>query len=329
MRHPKLPPRLELPGRGRWLWTCRAGFEGHLYEELAWQKAQPKLLGPALVESEAPKSAPAFARQGFVVDASGPLEALHAPRGPGHLQAWVPDTDDGNRLSGGAQSILAAWRETRGADELPTPKAAWDRGTPLFQLAVLSAQLGAVGRVMARDALSLAPGGRHRMLRDRDAPSRAALKLEEALESFGHSPGPEEACVDLGAAPGGWTQRLISKGARVVAVDPAALMPELLGHRLVKHVRSSAFGYQPPERTDWLFCDMAWRPLEVAALLGKWARNRWTRFLVANIKLPMNDKNTIIFRVRALLEAGGWQQLRVRQLYHDRDEVTVTARLER
>ncbi len=47
--------------------------------------------------------------------------------------------------------------------------------------------------------------------------------------------------------------------------------------------------------------------------------------LVANIKLPMKDKNPILWRVRQTLEQGGWRELRMRQLYHDRDEVTVTA----
>ena len=49
----------------------------------------------------------------------------------------------------------------------------------------------------------------------------------------------------------------------------------------------------------------------------------WARFLVANIKLPMKKKAEYLFRVRDILGDGGWQNLRVRQLYHDRDEITV------
>jgi 23S rRNA (cytidine2498-2'-O)-methyltransferase len=67
---------------------------------------------------------------------------------------------------------------------------------------------------------------------------------------------------------------------------------------------------------------MAWRPLEAASLLAKWARRRWARFLVANIKLPMKKKAEYLFRVRDILADGGWENLRARQLYHDRDEVT-------
>lgn len=102
-------------------------------------------------------------------------------------------------------------------------------------------------------------------------------------------------------------------------------MESLRHHRLVRHIQGSAFDYQPEEPVDWLLCDMAWRPLEVAQLLAKWARRGWAWQLVANIKLPMKDKNPMLFRVRHTLEGGGWRGLKIRQLYHDRDEVTLTA----
>ncbi len=72
---------------------------------------------------------------------------------------------------------------------------------------------------------------------------------------------------------------------------------------------------------------MAWRPLEVAQLLARWGRRRWATLLVANLKLPMKDKLPILWRCRqTLVQHGQWKHVRVRQLYHDRDEVTVTAR---
>jgi 23S rRNA (cytidine2498-2'-O)-methyltransferase len=96
----------------------------------------------------------------------------------------------------------------------------------------------------------------------------------------------------------------------------------------VRHVQDSAFTFAPDEPVDWLFCDMAWRPLEVAALLAKWGRRRWTRMLVANIKLPMKRKAELLARIRHVLEhEGGYQELRMKQLYHDRDEITLTARV--
>jgi len=69
--------------------------------------------------------------------------------------------------------------------------------------------------------------------------------------------------------------------------------------------------------------DLTGREREVAALLAKWARRRWARFLVANIKLPMKQKVQMLERVLATLAEGGWRDLRARQLYHDRDEITL------
>lgn len=325
------------PRAGEWLWTCRAGFEAHLFEELAWARGEPRLLGPALVASaKVPRVPPAFARMGFPVARviARPLEgsmdevasALQEAAGgaPLHLQVWAPDAEAYAPL----HALCRAWGEALETALVPPPLSAAEveaRGGLLGQVCALSPSLAAVGAVPVAEAWSKAPGGRQRMWRE-EGPSRAALKLEEALERFGVAPSRGEVCADLGAAPGGWSARLLKRGARVVAVDPARLAPELMRHPKLRHVQESAFAFEPEEPLDWLFCDMAWRPLEVAQLLAKWARRGWADALVANLKLPMKDKNPIVFRARHLLHEAGWKEPTIRQLYHDRDEVTVLAR---
>jgi 23S rRNA (cytidine2498-2'-O)-methyltransferase len=299
------------------------------------------MLGEVLVESERPPAEPpVFARTGIRVLASFPARqapdelsetvarrvAEAIPSGPLVLQSFTPDSPAGNRLANEANALLEAVRTRLPASRLL--EETWrapEAGATLVELCVAPGAV-MVGSVPAREALSLSPGGRQRMRRPGESPSRAAMKLEEALIHLPFEPGRGEVCVDLGAAPGGWTQRLVARGARVIAVDPAKLLPELTEKSRVEHVQESAFAYTPEEPADWLFCDMAWRPLEVAQLLAKWGRRGWASHLVANIKLPMKDKNPILLRVRHILtEEGGWQGLTVRQLYHDRDEVTVTA----
>jgi 23S rRNA (cytidine2498-2'-O)-methyltransferase len=329
---PQTPAQVAAPEPKKWLYTCRAGFEPQLFEELAWAHAAPKLLGAGWVEAAKADPAPAFARMAFevlgVFTEAASVLPLFDGASPLHLQAWPADTDAGNRLTQRAEALKDALEPELTARGLWLPDA-WtaqrDRRM-LFQLCPLDATHFVVGRVLSADALSLSPGGRHRMARG-DAPSRAAMKLEEALANLTLAPGKGELCVDLGAAPGGWTQRLVQRGARVLAVDPGALTPELQKHPKVKHHLTSAFTFEPPEPADWLFCDMAWRPLEVAQLLAKWARRGWASMLVANLKLPMKDKLPMIAQCKAVLADGGWQNLRVRQLYHDRDEVTVTAQM--
>jgi 23S rRNA (cytidine2498-2'-O)-methyltransferase len=340
VRAPALPSAPLTPAAGRWLWTCRAGFEPHLFEELAWAGAGPRLLGPALVESDLPALPPAFARMGFLVtgvvkttgkDTTAELAARLLAALPRASEAslsvlgWAPDADRYAPLQALAKAQADAVTEALGTRAAASPEEALTRGGFLGQLCLLDAERTALGVVRAPEAWSLAPGGRQRMWREA-GPSRAALKLEEALTLSPLVPGRGEVCADLGAAPGGWTQRLLSRGARVIAVDPAKMAPELMRNGKLRHVQESAFAFEPEEPVDWLFCDMAWRPLEVAQLLAKWARRGWADALVANLKLPMKDKNPIVFRARHLLEAAGWTRMTIRQLYHDRDEVTVIAR---
>jgi 23S rRNA (cytidine2498-2'-O)-methyltransferase len=271
------------------------------------------------------------------------LEGARVPT-PRVLQAWTLDVAHLNPLAGTLDKFAARFWEALGQvgegappagkpengglpvhTGVPSAATALAGNGSLVQLCLIAPGLLVLGSVAAREAVSLAVGGRARMSGGAKDPSRAALKLEEALSTYAMEPGRGEVCVDLGAAPGGWTQRLIDRGARVIAVDPAKLTPALEQHPKVDHRVASAFSFEPDEPVDWLFCDMAWRPLEVAQLLAKWARRGWALHLIANIKLPMNDKNPILHRVRHTLVSGGWNQLRVRQLYHDRDEVTVTA----
>ncbi|MCY1034747.1 23S rRNA (cytidine(2498)-2'-O)-methyltransferase RlmM [Corallococcus sp. BB11-1] len=340
---PPIPAQTLAAQPGRWLWTCREGFEAHLFEELVWAKAGPRILGPALVESEhRPDVPPAFGRAAEKVIATwAPAGGAQVPvedivdalselptRVPWLLRAFTPDSERGNTQAGRAEALEAAVRAALHPNRLlDDDNRAKESGALLVGLCVAPDGVLILGAVSAREALSLAPGGRRRMKRAGESPSRAAMKLEEALDGLPDEPGRGDVCVDLGAAPGGWTQRLVARGARVVAVDPAKLMPELAKNPRVQHVQESAFAYAPEEPADWLFCDMAWRPQEVAQLLAKWGRRRWARNLVANIKLPMKDKNPLLLRVRQILvDDGGWEGLTVRQLYHDRDEVTVTAR---
>ncbi len=271
------------PRTHRYLYLCRPGFETFLHQELTRAKLKPELVGAGAVECEPSELVPVFGRAGFrVIEAPGPK---------GTLEAWAPD-----------------------GQKLPDALPSLEPGPERFVACALDRDLVVFG-----DRPTAAP---KRMRRDADTLSRAALKLEEALDWAGDAPGAKETCVDLGAAPGGWTQRLLSRGARVIAVDPAQLK---LQHKKLIHVQDSAFRFEPDEPADWLFCDMAWRPLEVAQLLAKWARRQWAIRLVANIKLPMKDKWPMLDRVRATLEQGGWRNVKMRQLYHDRDEVTVTA----
>ena len=342
---PRVPIPSGKPLLGPWLLTTRPGAETDLVEELALAKIDARVRGGALVESRALPTFEdgsidaTFARQGFRLRAtlSGDATTLArsladrtaslAPKDRAlAISVFAPDTDDANRLASLAEEIESLASAHLAARRVVPLASAARESALVVQGAMLSATELAFGDVSAEHLLSPFRGGKARMSVAADSPSRASRKVEEALNWLGVSPGAADTCVDLGAAPGGWSWALLDKRCRVIAVDPAELREDVRDHPKLRHEQVSAFGYAPPDPADWLFCDMAWRPVEVARMLAKWARRGYARMLVSNVKLPMKQKALIVREVREVVHGGGWKDVRTRQLYHDRDEITLTAR---
>jgi 23S rRNA (cytidine2498-2'-O)-methyltransferase len=124
-------------------------------------------------------------------------------------------------------------------------------------------------------------------IEDREGPpSRAYLKLWEALTRLGRHPQPGESCLDLGASPGGWTWVLARLGARVAAVDKAPLEPRIVAMPGVTVRQESAFGLEPRTEppVDWLFSDVICYPARLLALVQRWIAAGAARNLVCTIK---------------------------------------------
>jgi 23S rRNA (cytidine2498-2'-O)-methyltransferase len=117
-------------------------------------------------------------------------------------------------------------------------------------------------------------------------PSRAYLKLWEALTRLGRHPAPGERCLDLGASPGGWTWVLARLGARVEAVDKAPLDPRIAAMPGVTTRADSAFALDPAAEptVDWLFSDVICYPARLLALVRRWIATGKARHLVCTIK---------------------------------------------
>ena len=180
------------------------------------------------------------------------------------------------------------------------------------------------------------PTGIPRLKSSRDAPSRSTMKLEEALLQFdvmAHLK-PGMTAVDLGAAPGGWTWLLTQHHVRVVAIDNGALQRSLLDSGLVEHRREDGFRFQPKKRVDWLVCDMVDKPRRIATLVAQWLAQGWCNRVIANLKLPMKKRYDEVVLCLAIIEqhaaeAGLTIELRAKQLYHDREEITLYAAVSR
>jgi 23S rRNA (cytidine2498-2'-O)-methyltransferase len=356
-----------------WTLACRPGFEPEAAAE-----GRVALAGAGL--DAMPEPATGLVRFRFA-DAV-PRAALPAPRDLVFARAaWaafarLDRIDPKDRLSpllaalDGVPAVADAWVEVPDGGD-GAALAAFARS---FEAALISAlrrggrldpSCGIVLRVLAASGTDLAlaldragelPPGRAgvpRLKLPREAPSRSALKIEEAWLTLLAPAERERAlaagmtAVDLGAAPGGWSWQLARLGLRVTAIDNGPLAPSALATGRIQHMRADGFRWRPPRPVDWLVCDMVEQPSRVARLIGDWLARGDARAALFNLKLPMKKRwpetvaclaaladmidavlppAVVAAAGRSAMAAdGGRFELRARQLYHDREEITVIA----
>jgi 23S rRNA (cytidine2498-2'-O)-methyltransferase len=119
----------------------------------------------------------------------------------------------------------------------------------------------------------------------------------------------------------------------VTAVDNGALKGDIARDVLVTHRREDGLRYRPSRPVDWVTCDIVEQPSRIAQLMGDWIAEGSARRAIFNLKLPMKKRYEEVERCRAIIAArlaqrGVRAQLRIRQLYHDREEVTGYLRRE-
>jgi 23S rRNA (cytidine2498-2'-O)-methyltransferase len=333
---------------------CRAGFESECAQELAASLGAAEHSGHArtargdalvrYVAGHALARVPAwseliFARQVLSLVAElatlDPRDrltpAIEAARAAGLRGAdvWVeaPDSEAGAELKGLCRSLEAAAVAAFRRAGLIASGA-----TTRIHLCMTSGTSGLLASVEIARAAPW-PMGVPRLKLPREAPSRSALKIEEAWLTLMSEAerarwlAPGLSAVDLGAAPGGWSWQLARRSLRVVAVDNGPLAPQVLATALVEHVRADGFRYRPRRRVDWVVCDMVEQPSRIAALIADWLVQGHARAALFNLKLPMKKRwqetQACLATLRDAL--GARHALRAKQLYHDREEITVVA----
>jgi len=149
-------------------------------------------------------------------------------------------------------------------------------------------------------------------------PTRAYLKLWEALTLLGRWPAPGETCLDAGASPGGWTWALARLGARVLSVDRAPLDPRVAKMPGVTFRRGDAFAVRP-ETTgplDWVFSDVVCYPVRLWEWVRTWLESGACRNLVCTLKFQGKSPYG---PVRDFASVRG---SRIVHLWHNKHELT-------
>ena len=250
----------------------------------------------------------------------------------GEVRVETPDTNDAKELTTFCRKFSVPLRQALRAAGKLTKEETHRR--PVLHVLFLANDHAVIGYSYTNNN-SPFHMGIPRLKFPSDAPSRSTLKLEEAFHVF----VPEDEwevrltsglnAVDLGASPGGWTYQLVRRGMMVSAVDNGPMAESLMDSGQVKHIRDDGFRYRPSKKnTYWLVCDMVEKPARVTHLIASWFRDGLCEEAMFNLKLPMKrrysevEHNLEVLR-EWLRELEGDFVIQAKQLYHDREEVTV------
>ena len=239
----------------------------------------------------------------------------------------TPDTNEGKQLSGFCKKFSTPLTIALERNNLINKKSEWR--LHLFFLSSSAVYIG-VSHINNSSAEVM---GIKRLRFPKEAPSRSTLKLEEAFKTMLSEKEQQlylkngMSAVDLGACPGGWTWQLVNRGIRVNAIDNGAMDKALMDSGLVKEVKADGFKYLPETPVDWLVCDMVERPMHIARLMSRWLTEGHCRYAVFNLKLPMKKRYDMVmdckeFIANELDPLYSSYKIRIKHLYHDREEVT-------
>jgi 23S rRNA (cytidine2498-2'-O)-methyltransferase len=328
----------------QWLIYCRPGFERDCVEETQAKPVTVKENNGYVILQGKPRLSYkqlTFARQLLQLQAKvedlperdrlTPLLAAipESPEQFGGLYLEVPDTNEGKMLSGFTRRFHPLLEEKLRA----TSRLTDDPALPRLHIFFPDNQHALIA-TSDPDNSSTSLNGIHRVSMAHDAPSRSYLKLAEAFEVFFNKEEQAQwlktgmTAVDLGAAPGGWTWQLAQRGLKVTAVDNGPLKGAAAAHPSIKHLKQDGFRFRPQRPVDWLVCDMVEQPQRVATLITEWFIGGFTQRAIFNLKLPMKKRvaalNEALDSMRTAFNAKGIRyQMESKQLYHDREEVTI------
>jgi 23S rRNA (cytidine2498-2'-O)-methyltransferase len=181
-----------------------------------------------------------------------------------------------------------------------------------------------------------APGGIARGVLPSQAPSRAWLKLVQALSFAGlDAEGVLEGrtAVELGSAPGGASYALLQRGVRTFGIDPGAMDDRVLrftGPRDASftHLRMPVGDVLPhmlPSKADLLISDLNLAPAIVIRLVRKMQEQVQASVLILTLKI--NDRAVLAGLQECLAAIRDYAPgpVRATQLPGNRDEICVVA----
>jgi 23S rRNA (cytidine2498-2'-O)-methyltransferase len=203
------------------------------------------------------------------------------------------------------------------------------RGEHVFDCVLVEPQQWWIGYHRADQIAGRWPGGMLALELPANAVSRAWLKMEEALR-WSQFPIPIGAHVaEIGSAPGGASQALLSRGMIVTGIDPAEMHADVLNNPHFTHLRRRSTQVRRREfrKIRWLTADMNVAPnytLEAVEAIVMYPHVS-IRGMILTLKLPDWSLAADIPGYIERVKSWGYNIVRARQLQHNRREICLAA----
>jgi 23S rRNA (cytidine2498-2'-O)-methyltransferase len=166
-------------------------------------------------------------------------------------------------------------------------------------------------------------GGMIRFRREEEDISRVKFKLLEARDRFDINVHTVRKALDLGAAPGCWTQVLLDWGLNVTAVDTEEIDSRLIDKPGLQIVSENLFEYKPKSNDyDLLTCHMGWGAHQTVTILLKMSEAlKKEGRLIVTLPLSHNQVTATIKRLTEQL-SDSFEMIKAKHLFHNRREIT-------
>lgn len=172
------------------------------------------------------------------------------------------------------------------------------------------------------------PGGKPRITLPDEAPSRAYIKLEEAIQWARAPLKAGDIAVEIGSAPGGASYALLERGLKIVGIDPAEMDPRVLASPSFKHIRkpvAQVLREDLPRSVEWLLLDMNVEPRISLFAVDRLAVRMSDTLLGVFLTVKLNQWH-IADEIPSMLEhvrAMGMVKARATQLPSNRQEIMI------
>jgi len=324
-RWPDIRPAFSRPG----LVTFKVPGDRQLTDEFVLETVFARAWGFSLGKIEA-ADAEAMARQAWALAPTPPPHWVHVWQRETAPPAGESPPEDDSPMREARAAMLRncpspTWLDTRASDALQPARL----GDRVLDCVLVEPGQWWIGYHRVSDVPSQWPGGEIPLTLPPEAVSRAWLKMEEALRWSQLPIRAGAQFAEIGSAPGGASQALLSRGFRVLGIDPAEMHPDVLAHPNFTHLRKRASEVRRREfrKVRWLSADMNVAPSYTLDAVEDIVTHPQVniRGMLLTLKLFHWTLADHLPEYLERVRQWGYNMVRARQLWHNRREICVAA----